>query len=85
MDGLVVIDAVASGEAKDLLADLEALGLQKGATFGPVVSGQLPIEAMSDLGSLESLKSARPAYANTHGKSPRGGGAVVGHDRQIKD
>jgi hypothetical protein len=84
VDGLVVIDAVASGEGKDLLADLEALGLQNGATFGRMVSGQLPIEAIDDLAGLDSLKFARPAYASTHGKSPKGGGAVVGQDRQIK-
>ena len=85
IDGRVVIDAVASGDGKDLLADLEALGLQNGATFGRMVSGQLPIEAIYDLNSLKSLKSARPAYAIIHGKSPRGDGAVVGHDRQIND
>jgi len=84
MDGRVVIDAVASGEAKDLLADLEALGLQNGAAFGRVVSGLLPIEAIDDLAGLDSLKFARPAYSITHGKSPKGGGALVGQDRQIK-
>jgi hypothetical protein len=84
IDGRVVIDAVAAGEGKDLLADLEALGLQKGATFGRMVSGQLPIEAIDDLAGLDSLKLARPAYASTHRKSPKGGGAVVGQDRQIK-
>lgn len=85
IDGRVVIDAVASGQGKDLLADLQALGMQEGATFGRLVSGQLPIGAIYDLNGLESLKFARPAYAITHGKSPRGTGAVVGQDRQIKD
>jgi hypothetical protein len=84
MDGRVVIDAVASRDPKELLTELEALGLQNGATFGRMVSGQLPIEAIYDLNSLESLKSARPAYSSTHGKSPKGGGAVVGQDRQIE-
>lgn len=84
MDGRVVIDAVASRDSKELLTELEALGLQNGAALGGMVSGQLPIEAIYDLNSLESLKFARPAYASTHGKSPKGGGAVVGQDRQIK-
>ena len=73
VDQHVVVDAVASGEAKELLTDLEALGLQKGATFGRMVSGRLPIEAIDDLAGLDSLKFARPAQAITHGKSPKGG------------
>jgi hypothetical protein len=73
VNGRVIIDAVASGEAKELLTDLEALGLQKGATFGRMVSGRLPIEAIDDLAGLDSLKFARPAQAITHGKSPKGG------------
>jgi hypothetical protein len=83
-DGRVVIDAVASGEAKELLADLEALGLQKGAAFSRMVSGRLPIEAIDDLPGLDSLKFVRPAQAITHGISPKGGGVGVGQDRQIK-
>jgi hypothetical protein len=84
VDGRVVIDAVASGEAKDLLADLEALGLQNGATFGRMVSGRLPIGAIEQLKNLDSLKFVRPAQAITHGISPKGGGVGVGQDRQIK-
>jgi len=66
VDGLVVIDAVASGEAKDLLADLEVLGLQNGAAFGRMVSGLLPIEAIEELKDLDSLKFVRPAYMVTN-------------------
>jgi hypothetical protein len=36
----VVVDAVASGETSVLRADLEALGMQKAASFGRIVSGQ---------------------------------------------
>jgi hypothetical protein len=68
VDGRVVIDAVASGEAKELLTDLEALGLQNGAAFGRMVSGRLPIETIDDLAGLDSLKFARPAQAITHSK-----------------
>lgn len=64
--GRVVIDAVASGDAEVLRADLEALGLQKAAMFGRLISGQLPIEAIDDLAALDSLQFARPAYAKTN-------------------
>jgi hypothetical protein len=66
VDQHVVVDAVASGEAEDLLAELEALGLQKGATFGRMVSGRLPIEAIEELQGVDSLKFVRPAYMATN-------------------
>ncbi|MFQ5828838.1 MAG: hypothetical protein ACE5JD_06740 [Candidatus Methylomirabilia bacterium] len=65
IDGRVVIDAVASGDAGTLRSDLEALGMQKAAAFGRMVSGQLPILAIDDMAALDSLKFARPAYAST--------------------
>lgn len=66
IDGRVVIDAVASGDASALQADLEALGMQKAVRFGRIVSGQLPIEAIEDMASLNNLNFARPAYAKTN-------------------
>lgn len=64
--GTVAIDAVASGDPAQLLADLEALGLQGGASSGAVVSGRLPVAAIDKVASLNSLRFARPAYAMTH-------------------
>jgi hypothetical protein len=61
----VVIDAVASGDSSVLLADLEALGLEKVSSFGRMVSGQLPIRAIADANALDSLQFARPAGAAT--------------------
>ncbi len=61
----VVIDAVASGDAGALQSDLEALGMQKAAAFGRIVSGQLSIGAIDDMAALDSLKFARPVYAAT--------------------
>ena len=61
----VVIDAVASGDASVLRADLEALGMQKASGFGRMVSGQLPIRAIADADALDSLQFARPAGAAT--------------------
>ncbi len=39
-DDLIVIDAIAEDDPQALLADLEAPGLQNGATFGAMVSGR---------------------------------------------
>jgi len=61
----VVIDAVASGDAGALQADLEALGMQNTAAFGRIVSGQLPIDAIEGMAGLGSLRFAQPAYAMT--------------------
>jgi uncharacterized repeat protein (TIGR01451 family) len=61
----VVIDAIADQDANILRAALDLLGLQHGATFGPVVSGALPILALPDLANLTSLRFARPAIAVT--------------------
>ena len=63
----VVIDAVAAVNAGVLRADLEALGMQKGASFGRMVSGQLPIHAIADADALDSLQFARPVGATTRG------------------
>ena len=63
----VVIDAVASGDTGVLRADLEALGMQKAASFGRMVSGQLPIGAIADADALDSLQFARPVGAVTRG------------------
>lgn len=63
---LVVVDAVALGNSEALLADLEALGLQKGAAYGRMVSGWLPIDAIDDVNALDSLNFIRPAYAITN-------------------
>lgn len=72
-EGHVMIDAVASGDADALRADLEALGLLQAAAFGRMVSGRLPIEAIDDLSALASLQFVRPAYAQTHSGSRRPG------------
>jgi hypothetical protein len=64
-DGRVVIDAVASGDASALQSDLQALGMQKAARFGRMVSGELPLDAIDDLATLDSLQFARPAYGST--------------------
>lgn len=64
-DGLVAIDAVASGDPETLLADLHRLGLVDETRFGRRVSGRLPIAAIDELAGLDSLQSARPVLVVT--------------------
>jgi hypothetical protein len=59
----VLIDAVASGNAEDLLKDLAALGIRDPVVFGRYVSGRMPVAALKNMAAIMSLKFARPAYA----------------------
>jgi hypothetical protein len=59
-NGHVVIDAIASNSTDALYDDLLGLGLQNGSKYGSFVSGLLPIDAISSMDSLSSLKFARP-------------------------
>ena len=62
----VIIDAVADTDLARLRADLERLGARDLAAANFMVSGLLPIAAIPDLAALESLSSARPAFATTN-------------------
>ena len=56
----IVIDAFAeNGDAEVLLEDLRGLGLIEGTSFLNVVSGLLPVSALSSLEGVESLSSVR--------------------------
>jgi hypothetical protein len=62
--GGVVISALAQpGAAPTLLADLNALGLEHGASAGRLVTGRLPFSAVRRLDQLASLHSLRPSHA----------------------
>lgn len=63
VNGRVVVDAIASGEASVLQADLVALGMRDSVTFGRIVSGQLPIASIPALATLPSLIFARASSA----------------------
>ena len=65
VENRVVIDAVASGDANVLKADLESLGMQHAEVFGRIVSGQLPVSAISVAARLASLRFARSVVATT--------------------
>lgn len=66
-ESYVVIDAVADQGITALADSLELLGIQNSATFGAVVSGELPILALPDLAALTTLRFARPALVETDG------------------
>ena len=61
----VVIDAVAKGSTSQLMSRLKALGLKEAASYGRVVSGQLPTAAIPRAAALGELLSMRPAVALT--------------------
>jgi hypothetical protein len=70
VDGMVAIDAVATnGDGADLLAQLNALGFQGGVSFGGLVGGYIPLDAIDDLAGLDNLGFARPAYMMTNAGS----------------
>jgi PKD repeat protein len=62
-NGRVLVDARANVDGSALLADLERLGLTRGASAGFIVSGLLPLAALEDAVALSSLRSivASPA------------------------
>ena len=63
----VLVDAVASGDANVLKADLVSLGMQEAVAFGRIVSGQLPIFAIPAMAALPSLNFARAASTMLQG------------------
>ncbi|MFO8100428.1 MAG: S8 family serine peptidase [Salinibacter sp.] len=62
----VVVDAVAAEDVATLLDDLEALGLEAGATAGAVVSGRIPIASLQEAAQLASLRGMMPSYMRVH-------------------
>lgn len=65
--GKILIDAVAASDGDLLLRDLNRLGLQKGARYGRIVSGRLPLAVTDKAAALKSLQfiSASIPMSNT--------------------
>ncbi|MEQ1953265.1 S8 family serine peptidase [Mesorhizobium yinganensis] len=64
VDGMVAIDvSSANGDIAGLLHQLEALGLQHGSTWGNLLSGLLPVDALAEASQLANLNQARAAMA----------------------
>ena len=66
IDGMVVVDIATHGDAAELLVQLEALGLQRGAAFGHVVSGLLPVDALPGVAATGAVVSIQPSVAMTN-------------------
>lgn len=73
----VAIDAVAAGGSEELRIALEALGLERSASYGRMVGGLLPIEAIPRLQDVPSLRFVRAAMAATNTGSVTGQGDVA--------
>lgn len=68
-NGRVGIQAVATDTAKELLADLKALGLTDGVTAGRLVSGWLPVEQIPAMARLKSLRGLIQSQMQTRDAS----------------
>lgn len=64
--GRVTVDALPTGTPEDLLASLQALGLTAGSTYAGLVSGILPVSALTAAAALPELRNMRLAVATTN-------------------
>ncbi|GAB2175797.1 M10 family metallopeptidase C-terminal domain-containing protein [Dongia sp. agr-C8] len=63
----VAIDATAKdGDGAALLKQLEALGLQQGASFGAMAGGLIPVERVGELAGIADLAFASQAIIMSH-------------------
>ena len=62
----LTIDVVAKdGNGAALLAQLQSLGLQQGASFGAMAGGLIPVSALAQLAGLDNVASARQSASHT--------------------
>ncbi|MBT33125.1 MAG: hypothetical protein CMO01_25985 [Thalassobius sp.] len=61
-DGYVVFDAIAKENTETLKAELAAKGCKKLTSFGGLVSGLMPVDKISEMQAVESLKLIKAAY-----------------------
>ena len=81
VDRKVVIEALATSDARALAAELERLGLEDTAVFGWMVSGRLAISTIPALKDVQSLKFARLVKAMTQvGDATSQGDVAMGAD-----
>ncbi|MEF8940863.1 MAG: hypothetical protein V5A22_13545, partial [Salinivenus sp.] len=70
-NGRVTVDAIARSTAEQLRAALEEIGLRDAATAGRIVSGQLPIDSIPALATVEALRGVAPSRMRTHSDRDR--------------
>ena len=63
-DDYVTVDVVAQGDPSTLESDLRRLGAQDVASFRSLVSARIPIDQVSEMATLSSLRGARIARAS---------------------
>jgi len=83
----VVIDVIADiGMTDSLLADLTALGLEHGASFGRMVSGLMPISALAEMEGMDglTLATASIAIANVGQTTSQGDEAMNSDDARAQ-
>ena len=66
VDDTVVVDITAGGDPAEVLSRLEDLGFENGSVAGGLVSGQLPISEIGNVGRVDGVLSVLPAYASTN-------------------
>jgi hypothetical protein len=64
-DRYVAVSAYADGDANALRTELVAKGMINAAVHGNAVSGRVPIDALSDMSTIPSLRFMRPSMART--------------------
>lgn len=76
-NGYVLVDLVAANNANELQADLLALGAKDVAVHKSMVSAQIPIVALNQVGDLPSLQFARPVMVTSWAGSTTSQGDVA--------
>jgi hypothetical protein len=65
-DRYVAVSAYADGDVNALRTELVARGMVAAAVHGNAVTGRVPVEALSDMSTIASLRFMRPSMARTH-------------------
>ncbi len=65
-DRYVAVSAYADGDVNALRTELVAKGMTTAAVHGNAVTGRVPIDALSDMSSIPTLRFMRPSMARTH-------------------
>jgi hypothetical protein len=64
-DRYVAVSAYADGDVNALRTELVAKGMLNAAVHGNAVSGRVPIDALSDMSTIPTLRFMRPSMAKT--------------------
>ena len=64
-NGLVLVEAAGEGPINDLRASLQGLGLTNTQSYGRMVSGYLPLQAVDQLDNVAGLRLIRPVSVIT--------------------